>query len=140
MRWALALGACLCLALPACEADEASADAVAGGTSGNTDGTDPTAGVDGTGAGTTTWSAAQAVYEQVCTPCHKESAAGCSGNVCFVSSYAEATKDSVVCPGETVAACTVARVKNGAMPLSTTTVSDEQLGVLEAWVAGGAAE
>ncbi len=91
--------------------------------------------VDQGSVGSPDYAAAQTVYETACSPCHQGS--GCSGNTCFVSNYAEATKSSAVCDGITVAACTVERIEDGSMPLNTSTVGSEDLAILKAWVAAG---
>lgn len=91
---------------------------------------------------------AKPIFAAKCTPCHT---GGSSGGHNIGKTYLDAKKQSGACPDKPVGACAVIRIKNGTMPLgkgcggpvpdadpsADSCVTESELEVLEAWVAGG---
>lgn len=85
-------------------------------------------------------------YTEHAGPLYKSRCSWCHGE--FVQeadwrwdSYESLTQPAKTCPGKSVAECTVMRIKNGTLPTGgdgeDNDVSDAELGLLSAWVAGG---
>jgi hypothetical protein len=92
----------------------------------------------------TFWEDVQPIFMTWCSACHfGDSLQECAGQACFVSHYPATQMESAVClgAGETVGACTVARILDMSMPKDNPgIVPSEDIEVLENWVATGMQE
>jgi hypothetical protein len=98
----------------------------------------------------TFWEDAQPILAASCAPCHT---AGSSGGTQFAAVYADNLADASSCPGETVGACSLVRIRNGSMPSGKGCTGDPAadagtegclsaaaLEILDAWVDAGMPE
>ncbi len=76
----------------------------------------------------------QPILQIYCNGCHSVNNAG-GHNI--TSTYEDSFLDAASCAGETIGACSVSRSADGTMPPGPTTVSPEELAIMQAWVDGG---